>query len=67
MIHQEHFSLLRGHVGQGQEVKLNDGSVATIRSAMGGWAIECNGKVVVTSLDRQQVERWIVNYGERVA
>jgi len=62
MIQQDHFSLMRGHVGQGQEVKLNDGSTATIQSVMSGWAIQHNGKVVITNLNGREVEQWIVNY-----
>lgn len=46
MVNQDNFHAMLGHVSDGQQVKMNNGTIITIVASMRGWMIQCEGKNV---------------------
>ncbi len=62
MITQKNFSVLKGHVTDGQQVLMNDGLIFKINQAFIGWNIEFEGRITKAFISGVELEFFIVNY-----
>jgi hypothetical protein len=63
MVKQDNFTMMKGHVNDGQQISMNCGDVWTIKAVIAGWdIINGNGdKVAPTANSAYLVENTIIN------
>ena len=59
---QDQFSVMRGHVYDGNTVAMNNGDTLRLANTMHGWAIQKDGKTIGEFSAAWEVERFIVAY-----
>lgn len=60
---QDQFSVMSGHVYDGNTVTMNNGDKLRLVNTMRGWAIQKDGKTIGEFGAAWEVERFIVTYG----
>ena len=60
---QENFTMLKGHVSDGQKIRMRTGEVFEIKSTISGWKIvDAEKDVFINMNSAHEVENAIVNY-----